>query len=146
MESEQVKIVKQHRTSAKELFTRSLKAFTRAIETNKDFTLIGNKYKDLESCWQVLQEKHEAYAAAVYSASEDIHKEINEWIEHLEDQFDGEETQWYEFSRQKKEEALRIQEREVWLRQEEERCDQIHRIRRLRDLPSILKQKTSGRC
>ena len=127
-------IARQHRTSAKGIFTRSLKAFRRAIETKKDVLLIGNKYKDLERSWQVLQEKHEAYAAVVDGTSENIIKEINECIEDLEDQYDGAEAKWYEFSREKKEEALRMQEREIRLRQDEERCDQILHIRRLRDL------------
>ena len=134
MDSDQIRIARQHRTSAKGIFTRSLKAFRRAIETNKDVLLAGDRYKDLERCWQVLQEKHEAYAAVVEDTSENIIKEINECIEDLEDQYDGAEAKWYEYSREQKEEALRVQEKEIRFRQDEEKCDQIHRIRRLRDL------------
>ena len=47
--------------------------------------MIGNKYRELGRCWQVLQEKHEAYAAVFDGASENIIKEINECIEDLED-------------------------------------------------------------
>ena len=39
------------------------------------FRFLG--YKDLERCWQVLQEKHDAYAAAVDCENEDMVKENN---------------------------------------------------------------------
>ena len=82
--------MKRHRTSVKEIANRSLDAFRRAIEANKDITLIKNKYRDLERCCQILHEKHEAYAAAIDCANEDMVKENDHRIVDLEDQYDGE--------------------------------------------------------
>ena len=49
--------------SAKGLFTRALKGFTKAIGTPKDKKLIADKFRDLEQCWNTFKEKHEAYVA-----------------------------------------------------------------------------------
>ena len=91
------KTAKQQRISAKGLFTRSLKSFKKAIGTPKDIILIGNKFKDLERCWQTLREKHEAYLATLEETDEETLEESSKWIEGMENDYEVAELDWYTF-------------------------------------------------
>ena len=106
--------------------------------------MIGNKFKDLERCWQTLREKHEAYLATLEDTDEETLEESSKWIEGMEDDYEVAELDWYTFSWEMKEEEAKMEIREQHIRQEEERCEQIRHIRKMRDLEETIYQSQAN--
>ena len=64
---------------------------------------------------------------------EDTINESNNYIEGMEDEFDWLALKWYSFTQEMKGEGVRMEMRETQIQEEEERCLQIHHVRRMRD-------------
>ena len=91
---------KHRRTSARGVFTRSLKAYTKALGSSKDLQFVCDKFSDLKQTWAIVQERHETYVAFLENPDEEVILANDTWIELLQDQFDDAEGRWYDFSKE----------------------------------------------
>ena len=62
----------------------------------------------------------------------------------MEDDYEVAELDWYTFSREMKEEEEKMEIREQHIRQEEERCEKMRHIRKMRDLEETIYQSQAN--
>ena len=122
MMSESIRILKQSRSTAKSMFTRTRNSLIRKIEDGKGYALLESEFKRLEKIYSDLIEKADNYAA--HEDCPDDAGTCNEWLESIFDSMDQIRDQLLE----KEEEVRKETEKKLASQSEKERDKQMKMV------------------